>query len=985
MEAIKLFRLILLLLFLPFPAGFVFAKGDSCFLPGTLITMGDGSQQPIENVKAGDKIVSYDQNLNPVITKVLETESPIRDDYYAIAFENGKELKVTDEHPLYVKSGKYEGWGSIIPEAAMEDANIKTKKIGIGDSLLNIEKKWIKIVNIKHVNEKVQTYNLKKVDKTNTFFAEGFLAHNKGEPPPPPPPPCPIQSAGCYKIGDLKTGFGEMITAEFGYYLSESKCKSDSSCDCRGVPIDIPKQINPDESSGACACIAGTDWNARGRCCGDDSDDCGKISTGVLCSIDANAASAGWLLSTQSLGDIKYVGCVGAEYLSDGNNWRKCDGSFWRHALGGSEYMCIGNGRESIAECCGDGSCKSRSNGKRLSTGQSVNPEEFKNVQAQDFRLSGTASHQECGIIKKTDCEDIKNCGGEAFLDFQCSSKQIQSCERGPPEICHSITVFDCEKEVCVNVLNQVTGNVVSGVENSKTYYCRPDRKFATDLDVSDSQTSDKALIGKNKATCEKAGFVWTGTKCCSEDDDANEHYSDPNGLGGCWDKKPIASISFVEGTDDSVVNYNGEFHGCALDKSNFNRNNDDLPNLADVHTAGQLITNHNYCFNEPENNYYCSYTEKWLPTEGADKTHVSFAPLNNPKQTAECCAKTECWDGSQCIANQKSNPLAQPIGNSSRCIDGEWTESEIKVSVDGNVPGYCPSGTQCLANAFGAGENNQCINSSSYIGDNYCENGVWSSRTKLLALKLLKIRSGDFTLFCDSRENSLNHLQYLTGSGEIVSNVLSNLQVNNFCVLKTGSNIIAATSINKNLEDVPASSLNIFGVTDCGRALIDDGQYHSCDGTNKAWFNKRLKSFIYSSGAITVPSDQESSSFIVNLIKSIIDSIKRLISPPPFDESYVGGINKFNKIYMAQQGDKIIRGTVKGATFKNAVIEYTGFDTDICNFVGQYSQAKSDVSSGISCKKEGNTYYVLAQGGQLTNINPESIWPDLTSKLRLG
>lgn len=902
MNSIKLFRFILILLFLSFSAELVFAKG-SCFLPGTLITMGNGSQQPIENVKAGDKIVSYDQNLNPVITQVLETEAPIRDDYYIIKFDNDKELKVTNEHPLYVKSGKYEGWGSIIPEAAMDDANIKTKKIEIGDYLLNIEKKWIKIVNIKHVNEKVQTYNLKKVDKTSTFFAEGFLAHNKDEsPPPPPPPPCPIQSAGCYKIGDLKTGFGELAAGEFGYYLSENKCKSTSSCDCRGVPADIPQQTNPDDSSGACACIAGTDWNARGKCCGDDSDDCGKISTGVLCSIDANAASAGWLLSTQSLGDIKYVGCAVAEYLSDGNNWRKCDGSFWRQTVSGSEYICTGIGRESIAECCGDGSCKSRSDGKRLSTGQSITG-------------SGTAS------------------------------------------------------------LN-------------KTYYCRPDRKFATDLDVPDSQASDKALIGKNKATCEKAGFTWTGTKCCSEDDDANEYYSDPNGLGGCWDKKPIASISFVEGTDNSVVNYNGEFHGCTLDKSNFNRNNDNLLNLADTHTGVQLITNHDYCFNDPENNYYCSYTEKWLPTEGADKTHVSFAPLNNPKQTAECCAKTECWDGSQCVANQKSNPSAQPIGNSSRCIDGEWTESQITTAVDGATSGYCPGKTQCLVNIFGANEASQCINSSSYVNDNYCENGVWSSRTKLLALKLLKIKSGDFTLSCGSKENELNNLQYLTESNEVAANILANLQTNNFCILKTGDKIIAASSINRNLEEIPGSSISIFGVSGCADGLIDDGQYHSCDSTNKVWFNKRLKSFIYSTTAISVPSEQETFNsfmeFIGSPIINIINSIKRLIINPPFDDSYLRGIKKFDKLYMAQQGGKTIKGTIEGADFKNAVIEYTGFEADICAFAEQYSQAKKDVSSGLSCKKEGNTYYVLVQGSRLTNINPESIWPDLTSKLRL-
>ena len=148
--------------------------GGSCFLPGTLITMENGSQIPIENVKAGDKIASFDKDLNKVVTEVLETESPMRDDYYIISFSDGNELKITNEHPLYIKSANYEGWGSVIPEDTFDDAKIITRKIEVGNSVLNIKKKWIEITKIEHVNEKVRTYNLKKVDKTYTFLQKVF-------------------------------------------------------------------------------------------------------------------------------------------------------------------------------------------------------------------------------------------------------------------------------------------------------------------------------------------------------------------------------------------------------------------------------------------------------------------------------------------------------------------------------------------------------------------------------------------------------------------------------------------------------------------------------------------------------------------------------------------------------------------------------------------------------------------------------------------
>ena len=177
-----------------------------------------------------------------------------------------------------------------------------------------------------------------------------------------------------------------------------------------------------------------------------------------------------------------------------------------------------------------------------------------------------------------------------------------------------------------------------------------------------------------------------------------------------------------------------------------------------------------------------------------------------------------------------------------------------------------------------------------------------------------------------------------------------------------------------------------MLGVDDCDAALkIDDGQYHPCDATNKVWFNKRLKSFIYSTQAINVPSEEPSSEdFIKNSIRQTIEAIRRLITSPPFDESYVNGIRKFDKIYMLQQGNIAIKGAIEGTSFKNAVIQYDNLQDDICSLVEEFSQAQEDASSGISCKKEGSNYYVLVQGSQFTNINPNEIWPDLTSKLRL-
>ncbi|MBW2986540.1 LamG domain-containing protein [Candidatus Woesearchaeota archaeon] len=54
--------------------------------------------------------------------------------------------------------------------------------------------------------------------------------------------------------------------------------------------------------------------------------------------------------------------------------------------------------------------------------------------------------------------------------------------------------------------------NAGSSTEN---YYCAADGEWTTDLDI------------KDESSCNKAGFVWTGNLCCSEDDDVNEYYND--------------------------------------------------------------------------------------------------------------------------------------------------------------------------------------------------------------------------------------------------------------------------------------------------------------------------------------------------------------------------------------------------------------------------------------------------------------------------
>jgi len=162
---------------------------------------------------------------------------------------------------------------------------------------------------------------------------------------------------GCYdKNGNFATA-GTLAKEDFGSYY----------------PWGGAAQTDPDQSSQACGCLLVKDWSDAGKCCGDDTEDCAKITSGLLCNIGATFSSAAWVKSSETKGDIKYVGCADAEYLSDGTSWTKCDGTFLRLSVEGNEYICIGKGKETLVECCGDGDCNSdETDGKRLTTGKSI-------------------------------------------------------------------------------------------------------------------------------------------------------------------------------------------------------------------------------------------------------------------------------------------------------------------------------------------------------------------------------------------------------------------------------------------------------------------------------------------------------------------------------------------------------------------------------------------------------------------------------------
>lgn len=150
--------------------------GSTCFPAGTKILMADKTEKNIEDVKAGDKVMGFDGNKS-IAETVLELESPIRDHLYELNFADGSSVQLTNEHPLYTT----QGWKSLAPEKTREEnPKLVVGRLYNGDAVLHKDNRYIKIVSITYHPGNVQTYNLKKVSANNNFYANGFLAHNKG-------------------------------------------------------------------------------------------------------------------------------------------------------------------------------------------------------------------------------------------------------------------------------------------------------------------------------------------------------------------------------------------------------------------------------------------------------------------------------------------------------------------------------------------------------------------------------------------------------------------------------------------------------------------------------------------------------------------------------------------------------------------------------------------------------------------------------------
>ena len=156
---------------------------DSCCFPaGTRITMADGSYKNIEDIRFGDRVLSYDiKNCRFTSWRVKLLGNPIHPVY---EINNGL-LSFTKDHPIRVKKpDETTGWGAVDIDAAKSFTRLKNDvlTIEVEDQVFIADEEWIEIAKIEFKPEPVQTYNIMSFSGTKTYFANDVLVFEENPP-----------------------------------------------------------------------------------------------------------------------------------------------------------------------------------------------------------------------------------------------------------------------------------------------------------------------------------------------------------------------------------------------------------------------------------------------------------------------------------------------------------------------------------------------------------------------------------------------------------------------------------------------------------------------------------------------------------------------------------------------------------------------------------------------------------------------------------
>ncbi|MEZ4851584.1 MAG: hypothetical protein R3B93_23830 [Bacteroidia bacterium] len=149
-----------------------------CLAKGTMIQTADQSQKPIELLKEGDEVLSYNFTTGQFESdKIKELANPIHEDLIELKLSDGSSIKLTQDHPLQAANGD---WVSFDPGKTIIDYQFEeVGKLEVGQELKTLTGK-VKIEKIIPLTGQQPTFTIVRLEKNHSFVANGVLVGTEG-------------------------------------------------------------------------------------------------------------------------------------------------------------------------------------------------------------------------------------------------------------------------------------------------------------------------------------------------------------------------------------------------------------------------------------------------------------------------------------------------------------------------------------------------------------------------------------------------------------------------------------------------------------------------------------------------------------------------------------------------------------------------------------------------------------------------------------
>lgn len=129
-----------------------------CLLAGSQVAMADGSQKPIESIRAGDLVLAFDENSKALVSsEVLEVHRPFLATSHVVI--NGM-IRATERHPILCRNR----W---VPAGDLK----------VGDWMTGPDDREVPVVSIQRVDEAELAFNFRVA--ASTYVTHGVIVHNK--------------------------------------------------------------------------------------------------------------------------------------------------------------------------------------------------------------------------------------------------------------------------------------------------------------------------------------------------------------------------------------------------------------------------------------------------------------------------------------------------------------------------------------------------------------------------------------------------------------------------------------------------------------------------------------------------------------------------------------------------------------------------------------------------------------------------------------